>query len=546
MIIYILKFSACLAIFILFYKLYLEKENMHIVKRFYLLGSILFSISIPLITFTSYVDSVILTQFIQDVNLESNTEIIGSSTIYLPIILWFIYGLGFFIFGFKFIRNLIQIIKKIIYNPKIRAYDFSYVLLKELVVPHTFLYYIFLNKKKYVQHQIPKEVLWHEKTHAIQKHSIDVLLIEILQIIFWFNPLIYFTKHLIKLNHEFLADQAVLNKGISTNKYQQTLINFSDYSIQPQLANAINYSFIKKRFNIMKTKTSNKNIWIRSLVILPLLAILIYSFSGRTIIETPSIPNNSLSQKKEFEQYVEHNTLIKKSQIQEGDINIYLNSKGNLLIKDNILTKNELLNELQRIKKKSSLENSNSRTNVNLFISPSIELDHIIDVKNILREFGALKVNIRYTEDQDKATNDQITEYNKLAKSHNNKPKEYRIIKLKDFDRLKYIYELMTPEQRKDAESFPKFPPPPPPPPSPSHDNNGNQSQELQVALKKYSIEAKSYSDAVGIYQKSKDGNEYIKLREQYKLMMQLYSKYEELATNEKDLLAPPPPPPKK
>jgi len=57
MIIYILKFSACLAIFLAFYKLFLERENMHQFKRFYLLGSIVTSIAIPFITFTTYIET---------------------------------------------------------------------------------------------------------------------------------------------------------------------------------------------------------------------------------------------------------------------------------------------------------------------------------------------------------------------------------------------------------------------------------------------------------------------------------------------------------
>ena len=57
MFIYILKFSACLGIFLAFYKLFLERENMHQFKRFYLIGIVLTSIVVPFITFTVYVES---------------------------------------------------------------------------------------------------------------------------------------------------------------------------------------------------------------------------------------------------------------------------------------------------------------------------------------------------------------------------------------------------------------------------------------------------------------------------------------------------------
>ncbi|VAV84044.1 Regulatory sensor-transducer, BlaR1/MecR1 family / TonB-dependent receptor, partial [hydrothermal vent metagenome] len=229
MIIYILKFSACLALFLVFYKLVLEKENMHVFKRFYLLGTLLLSIAIPLITFTYYVEpSVeIIPQITQNIPLQNSVILLEPQIDYLPIILWSIYGLGVFLFGVNFLRNLYQLNYKIKHNPKQKNNRITNVLLKDLVIPHTFFNYIFLNKQKFETHQIPKEVFWHEETHAIQKHSIDVLFIEILQIVFWFNPLIYFIKHAVKLNHEFLADQAVIKKGVETATYQETLLAFS-------------------------------------------------------------------------------------------------------------------------------------------------------------------------------------------------------------------------------------------------------------------------------------------------------------------------------
>jgi hypothetical protein len=245
MIIYILKFSACLAIFLAFYKLFLERENMHQFKRLYLLGSILTSIAIPFITFTTYIEpQPIVDGFNEIVPLSS--ELVSATTEnptnYVPIILWSIYGIGLLLFGIKFAFNLTQMILKIKRNPKLKNSSFINVLLQDLVSPHTFFSYIFLNKHKYETHQIPKEVLLHEQTHAQQKHSIDVLFIEILLVIFWFNPLIHIIKNYIKLNHEFLADKAVLNKGIETSNYQNVLLALSSTDKDIQLANAINPS----------------------------------------------------------------------------------------------------------------------------------------------------------------------------------------------------------------------------------------------------------------------------------------------------------------
>ncbi|WP_347924074.1 M56 family metallopeptidase [Pontimicrobium sp. SW4] len=290
MALYLLKFSGCLLIFLAFYKLVLEKENMHAFKRFFLLAALVLSISIPLVTFTQYVDYSPLTfnEVSQDMLIANNPIEIETTTSYTPYIIWSIYLIGVLIFGFKFIRNLYRLNYKIKHNPKQRYYEFTHVLLKDLIVPHTFFNYIFFNKSKFEANQIPEEVFWHEQTHATQKHSIDVVFIEALQVLLWFNPLIYIIKHAIKLNHEFLADQGVLRKGINTNTYQKIILAFSSNATQPQLANAINYSLIKKRFTVMKTQTTKRGVWLRSLVLLPLLAIMLYSFSDTKVIEKTS------------------------------------------------------------------------------------------------------------------------------------------------------------------------------------------------------------------------------------------------------------------
>jgi len=300
---YLLKSGGCLLVLYLFYVLFLEKENMHVYKRIYLLSIIVVSFAIPFITFTNYVEVVeqiqpmITSNLLMELPLIPQEEEIN----YLPIVLWSIYGLGVLLFGLKFIKNSYEIVNKIKSNPKEKKGETTAVLLKEDIVPHTFFNFIFYNKKKYTTHQIPNEVVLHEETHARQKHSIDVLLLEFLLVIFWFNPIIYLLNKAVKLNHEFLADQAVLNNGANTKTYQHTLLVYSSNTSQLPLAHAINYSSIKKRFTVMKTHTSKMKIWLRSFILLPVLALLLYSFS------------TTIQQKKATtRQITEYNTLAKK------------------------------------------------------------------------------------------------------------------------------------------------------------------------------------------------------------------------------------------
>ncbi|MCB0465096.1 MAG: M56 family metallopeptidase [Aequorivita sp.] len=314
---YILKSAVILAIFFAFYKLFLENTSIHHFKRSYLLGSLIASFLIPFITFTSYVEvSPIIATYTEATSQVTHTEI--EKTIkYWPFVLWTIYGLGVLFFAIKFFRNLFNLIQQIRKNPKYKNTPFINVLLSETVIPHTFFNYIFLNKMQFENCKIPQEVIFHEETHARQKHSLDILFVALLQIVFWFNPLFYFIKKSIKLNHEFLADRAVLNAGAKTSEYQKLLLAFSSPdsyrdAATPSLAHSLNYSSIKKRFTLMKTHTSKRAIWLRSLLILPLLSVLIYGFSTKEIVQKNTQITELTKEKATEAEIAEYNKFAKK------------------------------------------------------------------------------------------------------------------------------------------------------------------------------------------------------------------------------------------
>ncbi len=104
--IYLLKFSACLAVFMIFYKLFLEKESFHNFKRFYLIGVLLLAAGIPLITFTTYIESVPveITQNSNDFTTPTYVpeQLLEEPVNYIPQVLWSIYMLGVIIFTIRF------------------------------------------------------------------------------------------------------------------------------------------------------------------------------------------------------------------------------------------------------------------------------------------------------------------------------------------------------------------------------------------------------------------------------------------------------------
>lgn len=524
MLIYILKFSACLAIFMAFYNLFLEKTSIHNFKRFYLLIIVVLALGIPLITFIQYVEPVVNTATFKEIpQINSELQAIYQPTLldYLPQILWSIYGLGVLVFGINFLRNLAQIISKIKQNPKHRIGSFTNVLVLDLIIPHTFFNYIFLNKIKYETQQIPEEVLLHEKTHATQKHSLDVLFIELLQIVFWFNPLIYFIKHSIKLNHEFLADQAVLKQGIQPSSYQHILLAFSSDALEPKLANAINYSSIKKRFTVMKTHTSKQKIWLRSLLLLPLIALMLYGFSETKVVEKPIIQTTSLSQttQKVIDSNPEKDAYYKNVTFQFRDKNKKIISTKKYSELTEAEKKSLILPPSKPDKKTPSQSEFNSWKDSKIY---GIWLDEKRISNNLLNTYQPQDFSLYYVSKLEKnavnygkhyyqiglytdtyyeqlygkgvqplsegviisitvndstqtsATTEEVEEYNKLAKQYNAQPENERVVKLKDLKRLEYLFNKMSKEQKVVAEPFPNCPPSPPPAPDAPKVMKGN------------------------------------------------------------------------
>ncbi|WP_420552390.1 M56 family metallopeptidase [Tenacibaculum aiptasiae] len=283
---YLIKSGICLAVLLLFYHLVLEREKMHQFNRFYLLGSIIFSFVAPLFVIYTQVPievteaPAMLNYTIVDIEPEIPQE--------SPINYWNI-ALGFSVFislllTIRFGYNLYRIYKKITSNIKVTIDKAHLILVDDLISPYTFWNYIFINKEEYNSQKIEDELFTHELTHVTQRHTIDVLLIEILRIVFWFNPLFYFLKKSIQLNHEFIADGEVINNYKNISEYQYLLLNKAAWNNDYYLASNLNYSLTKKRLVMMSTKTSKVNNWLKKLAVIPLLTGSIYAFAERVEI----------------------------------------------------------------------------------------------------------------------------------------------------------------------------------------------------------------------------------------------------------------------
>lgn len=299
MIVFLIKSTICLALLYFFYYLFLEKQKMHHFNRFFLLSILVLSIVIPIFSL-NFERPIISPLNVLD-EVSNSFKILDYIFIILPI-----YLIITSILLVRFIRNLIFINNKIKQNINVINKDETLVLLKERVLPHTFFNFIFLNKEDYETKSIKDELFTHESTHVKQKHTIDILIIELFQIIFWFNPILVLLKKSIRLNHEFLADETVINIHQNTSQYQHILLGIANWNNVNGLTSNLNYSLTKRRFKMMVKKSSHFSKRLAKFSVLPLLIILVLIFSNSSY--NPEHNQNKLSSEHSFnEEHIDNN-----------------------------------------------------------------------------------------------------------------------------------------------------------------------------------------------------------------------------------------------
>jgi N-acetylmuramoyl-L-alanine amidase len=269
--------------------LVLEREKIHQFNRFYLLFAIVISFAIPFLTF-EIIKIVPVVQAIEPFNTivtssglpENEFQEINAATTeninYTPNILWSLYGIISLLLLVRFGKNIWKLISKSKSNPIVKYNNATLVLIQEKTLPHTFLNSIFINFEDYNNRTIEDELYAHELVHVNQKHTLDILFIELLKVIFWFNPIFIFYKKAIQLNHEFLADETIVKTYNNVPFYQNLLLQKSRNIETIYLASNLNYSVTKKRLLMMTKSTSQKIAVLKKIAIVPILAVLIYFF----------------------------------------------------------------------------------------------------------------------------------------------------------------------------------------------------------------------------------------------------------------------------
>jgi TonB family protein len=268
------------SLFCLLYLMFFNKEASFKQNRFFLLFGIVLGFFVPFLDFSAPKNADIQ-WFVKlatiDVSANSQPESMVPGSFSFLNVLYVLYAFGVTFFLIRFLFQLKTILGFFKGADIQKRNDFKMVFTGKRHSVFSFLGFIFIDKES--QHTKDLEVIInHERVHVAQMHSIDLFLFEVLAIVQWFNPFIWWYGKTIKQNHEFLADKGLLNKGFSMEKYQEVLLqNYSIFGLG--LANSFNHSLTFKRLIMMKRNSSNRKSIVKLIVLLPILLVSVYFVS---------------------------------------------------------------------------------------------------------------------------------------------------------------------------------------------------------------------------------------------------------------------------
>jgi hypothetical protein len=259
---YLAEANLYLGVFYLAYCLFLNKETYYTINRVYLLFTCAIAFLLPLI----------------QLNFLKPVVYATTGSTYIPVAdksftwqdgLLYSYLTGVTIFTIQFAIKLYQLQKLAQLKPSYSSSDYQLICLEGSTTAFSFFNYLFIGTEA----AEPELITRHELVHIRQKHSADVILLELLKIINWFNPAIYLLQNSLKAVHEYIADEQTALITPDPVSYSTFLVN-NAYGISgPTFTHSFfNYNLLKKRIIMLHQKRSGSLARLKYLIAVPLCA----------------------------------------------------------------------------------------------------------------------------------------------------------------------------------------------------------------------------------------------------------------------------------
>jgi len=271
--IYDLKVAVLVAVFYMFYRLLLSRETFHRTNRLVLLATAVASFILPLCVITLHKTVVVSGTGMVSFDGLGMAEAVDAAEPQMP--LWQVIAIVAFFAGMAVtlghtLVGILKVWRLIRHSERHQESDGIIICVTDHdVSPFSFCRYIVLSRSDYEANEA--SVLAHERGHIHQRHSLDVLLVDTLTALQWFNPAMWMLRQDLRAIHEYEADAAVLSQGINMRQYQYLLIQKAVATCGYSVANGITHSTLKNRIHMMLTnKKTNSASWMKLLAMLPI------------------------------------------------------------------------------------------------------------------------------------------------------------------------------------------------------------------------------------------------------------------------------------
>ena len=277
---YFLNVAIAITVFYLAYYLLFSKEKMFTFNRYYLIISMFISFIIPLLTFT---ERIVASETIVTVQPEQvfipALPISDDLNLHRILKIFFLSGFAFFLI--TFIVGHIKVWMIVKKSSKKSLNGHSVWITNKDVPPFAYFGKLIISSN-ILDNTHLQSVIHHEQTHIKGQHCLDLFLSEVLFLFQWFNPFAWFMKSAVRDNIEFLTDDKVTGR-IDKQEYQLGMVSLASKTTFYTFPSISNQSQLKKRIIMMKNNKPNRFQWIRPLAIIPILAFLTITLSGREI-----------------------------------------------------------------------------------------------------------------------------------------------------------------------------------------------------------------------------------------------------------------------
>lgn len=285
---YLVKSSISLLAFYLFFWILNRKSTHFMLNRIVLLFGLVSSLILPFIHINFAPEVIPVAIPVSSIDF---SKLVTQSETSKPgwgmhEIILLIYAAGIAITLARLVYQAIRIRQLYKKSAKETLHELTLVCTDMPITPFAYFKKIFIHRSGVDQHAV-EQILAHEKSHIKQLHYVDLLLVELIAVVQWFNPVVWLYEAALKEVHEYLADETVLKQGYKKGEYQVLLINQAVGGPIFTISHHFNKSLIKKRILMMTKIKSTRFTQLNALLLLPVTAFLLMAFSNPENIVKP-------------------------------------------------------------------------------------------------------------------------------------------------------------------------------------------------------------------------------------------------------------------